>query len=68
MSHKGFEDTLYEEISGFDINKMLVNIVSFNLYFQEDTIKFILACRSKLVPCYFSKGFVIFKKYSFINV
>ena len=55
----GFEDTSFDELLVIRITELLINILSCYDFVQDDNLKMILACRSKLVSYYLSKGFVI---------
>ena len=55
--HRGFEDTSFNEISAIGTPYILLNIVSCYSFDQDNNSTLILACRSKSVSYYFSKGF-----------
>ena len=59
LSHMGFEDTSFDELLVIWITELLINILSCYDFVQDDNLKMVLACRSKLVSYNLSKGFVI---------
>ena len=60
--HRGFGDTLCDDLSGTGIPEILFNIVSCYGFIQDNNSTLILRCRSKLVSYYLSKGFLIIEK------
>ena len=55
-SHRGFEYTLFDKISGIGIPEMLLNFFSCYGFVLKYNSTLLLACRSKLVSYYLSKG------------
>ena len=49
LSHRVFEDTLYDEVLVIGIHKFLLNIISCYGFTQDDTPTVIFTCKSKLV-------------------
>ena len=64
LLHRWFEDTSFNELSVIGIPKVLLNIVSYYSYIQDNNSTLILTCRSKFVSYYLSKGFVVILKIS----
>ena len=58
-SHRGFEYTSFDELSGICIPANLLNVVSCYGFVQDKNPTLILTCRSKLVSYCLSKGFLI---------
>ena len=54
LLHRGFEDTLFNEISGIGIPETLLNFLSCYIFIQDNNATLILTCRIKLVSYYLS--------------
>ena len=60
LTHKLFEENLYDNISGIGITEMLLNIVSCYVFYQEDTPTATFMRMRNLVSYYLSKSFLCF--------
>ena len=52
----------FNDFSGLDIPEILINIMSYHIFYKVTTSTVILSCCSDPVPYYLSKGFIIVEK------
>ena len=60
--HQGFEDTLFGDLFWTFIPEIVLNIMSYYGYIQDNNSTLILECRRKLVSYHLSKTFVVIEK------